>query len=192
MVNSERAAALLAGAAEKHILLSALDDRSTLVRLVAAIRLAEHSPRSLPERSVRELLGTLDGLQRGEPLDVADEYSELMDYENDLGQDIVLSLAKLSPGQADFAIPALLRHWASDSSFYEIALALLALTIPSGPSAFPPELFTDTRRRVLESFFKNGPIWSACGGFGEALVARGLPVTRDGMRTLLDDYEPND
>jgi hypothetical protein len=182
----ERATELFKPTVGTQALLSALRDQSAIVRHVAVIRLASLSPKDLPEQSLRECLETLGRLQRREWPGVADEYSELTGYEDDFGQEIVVALARLSPGHADFAIPVLLEHWISDPSFYELAIALLALTFPVKP-LLPP--ITDEQRRVLDALTANGPIWTYCAEFTQALEARALPSTREEIRGLLGNSD---
>ncbi len=134
---------------ESEMLIRALADPSPLVRHVAAVELARHSPDQLPEASILELLDTLSDLEYSRKPTIAAEYEEVTateDDSNDLGQDIVLAIASLRCGQADFAIGRLLEFWSFRTQFYELAHALLALGFPRNSQAHQLEI-SDGRSR---------------------------------------------
>jgi hypothetical protein len=163
-------------------------DPDALVRHVAAVQLAIHSPIDLPASAVRELLDTLLRVSRPSDLSpLTPEYAEATDdgeYCWDLGQHIALALAQLPTGSADFAVPELVGLWKRDRQFYEAVLAAVALSFPEGGRPVAVDL-SESQRAVLAVIADDEPLWSCCGDTVPALEARGLPTSRHEMRSIL-------
>jgi hypothetical protein len=169
-------------------LVDALVSQSVLLRHVAAVALANLSPEQLPESSIRELLSTLARLEYLERPAIAAAYAEVTameDDSHDLGQDIVVALAALRCGQADFAIPRLLEFWSFDSQFYELAHALLALAFPLTEVRVVKDSLTGVQYRILQALVATGTIWASDATWPACLTARGLPASRAGVFQLL-------
>jgi hypothetical protein len=164
-------------------------DPDELVRHVAAVQLALHSPADLPTSAARELLGTLLRVSRvGDTSSLTPEYAAATDDGEDcrdLGQDIALALARLPAGSADFAVPELIALWQRDRQFYEAVLAAVALSFPEGGRPVASAL-SELQRAVLGALLGDEPVWTCCMVTAPMLQARGLPGSRHGMQSFLD------
>jgi hypothetical protein len=163
-------------------------DPDSLVRHVAAVQLATHSPADLPAAAVRELLDTLIQVSRPSArFPLTPEYEEATDDGNsswDLGQHIALALADLPAGSADFAVPELVALWRRDRQFYEAVLAAVSLSFREGGRPVAAAL-SESQRAVLAAIADDEALWSYCGDTTPTLVARGLPGSRHGLRSFL-------
>jgi hypothetical protein len=170
------------------ILRQAAADPDELVRHVAAIQLAIHHPTEMPEAATRELLGTLLRVSRkSDPTPLTSEYIQATDDGEDcweLGQHIVLALARLPAGSAEFAVPELVALWQRDRQFYEAVLAAVALAFSAGgrPTA---SALNASQRAVLHALVGDEAVWTFCGDTAPMLAARGLPGSRRGMQAFL-------
>jgi hypothetical protein len=166
----------------------ALADSDDLVRHIAAVRLALHYPMEIPEATTRELLNTLLQVSRTSGrLSLGAGYAEATEDSEDcgdLGQDIVLALARLPAGSADFAIPELVALWQRDRQFYEAVLAAVALAFPEGGSPAASAL-NQLQRALLQALVGDNAVWTYCGDPAPMLVARGLPGSQRAMRSFL-------
>src|SRR5689334_20257630 len=89
-------------------LLRALAESLPVARLSAGVELAYRFPDRLPEAAIREMLDTMWRLEDLELADLANQYhaaASAGEDLRDLSQDIVMGLAHLNSGQADFAVP---------------------------------------------------------------------------------------
>ncbi|QEL20927.1 hypothetical protein [Limnoglobus roseus] len=164
-------------------------DPDDLVRHMAAVQLAFHHPRALPEAVARELLGTLGRVSRASvSSSLISEYTRATDDGEDcwdLGQHIALALARLPAGSGDFAVPELVALWQRDRQFYEVALAAVSLSFPEGgrPTA---SALSELQQSVLVALTGDDAVWTFCMPTAPLLAARGLPTTRHGMQAFLD------
>lgn len=178
-----------------EVLIDSLSDVDTLVRHVAAIELLQAAPDSVPEAAIRQLAQTVEASYAdvsgyaSSPLVTA--YCEVAGGE-DLQQAIVLALAHLQSGQADFLIQPLIDYFDSDEQFYEFAHALLALAFPPSSVPLRPSSLSDTQRHVLRALAANAPIWNGDGDLRQDLAARGLPSSRVDVKALVGDAGIND
>jgi len=193
MDHRRRAAALYRAVAcpsatTRDTLVEALSAPETLVRHVAAIKLAKLDSDRLPEESIRELLNTLARLEYQERLPLELEYSEVTATEEDckhLGQEIVNAFAALRCGQADYVIPRLLEFWSFDSEFYELAHAMLALAFTVTSERVEKGVLSGMQYRILQALVVESAIWRFDGDWPKVLCTYGLPQSREEVYRLL-------
>jgi hypothetical protein len=181
-------AATRSSATASDTLAEALFAPEPLVRHVAGIELATLDPERLPEQLIRELLETLARLEYFERLPIEEEYSEATATEEDckcLGQEIVRALAALRCGQADYVIPRLLEFWSFDSTFYELAHAMLALAFPVTSERVKKSDLSGVQYRILQALVVESEIWGSDAYWPGLLSKHGLPKSRDKVYRLL-------
>ena len=116
---------------------------------------------------------------------LADQYSEMTIDGNDLQQDTVLAFANLPNGTADWIVWDLIRYFVSDTQFYELAHAMLALAFPVSPSVDDLFVRGNMQRDVLSTIINNKAIWRSDMTIAGRLAERGLPTDRDGVAKLI-------
>lgn len=170
-------------------LLRSVSDDDSLVRHVAAIQLALHHPRRLPESAKRELLNTLVHVTQN-PDDrsfLTSWYGAITDDGQNcwnLAEHITLAFAHLPVGSADFAVPELVGLWQRDRQRHELVLAAVTLTFHKGKCPCASGL-SPLQRLVLEAMVKDAELWEHSTAAVSVLGSRGLPSSMDGMQAFL-------
>lgn len=170
----------------EEILARACESNSKLIRLTAGVALCNLAPERMPGEAVYQMALELRGRSQVRDPGLLNEYL-VASYGNDLGQDIALALARVPAGRADSAVPVLLEAWQESPSFYEAALAAIALAFPKTEAAFARDQLRPVQVRVLRGLLSDEAIWKYCGDTAPVLASRGLPRDQNGMRRLLEN-----
>ncbi|WP_145054893.1 hypothetical protein [Lignipirellula cremea] len=162
-----------------------------LSEIAAALHAANERPDTIRDAELRNLTQVLrasyDEQFQRDYSDLSHDYLVASDG-CDLQQDIAIALSHLPSGAADWIVSDLVRFFASDPQFYELAHALLALAFP--PTATDVEdvfVHGDMQQDVLAALIRNEEIWRSDMTFRDRLTQYGLPTHREGVTRLIDE-----
>ena len=165
----------------------------TVSDIATSLRTAMRHPIALRDDEVRRLTNVLhvsyDQHCKDDYESLAYQYSKTTDDGNDLQQDTVLAFANLPNGTADWIVCDLIRYFDTDTQFYELAHAMLALAFPTASNVDDLFVRGNMQRDVLSAIINNEAIWRSDMAIADRLAERGLPRDRDSVTKLMASTE---